>query len=167
MYDSQLLITSYIITFYIVKFSMAETKSKIKDKKTKHDDSDLKPHTSEPPKSFAQEFRDFIKRGNVVELAVGLTVGAAFTKLVNSAVINLIMPLISIFLSGQTFAKLYISLNGIAYESLEAAEAAKAPVLKYGQLISDLLDFLIIALAIFIAIKVATRLHIAQLPEKK
>lgn len=108
-------------------------------------------------KSFSKEFVEFITRGNVVELAIGLTVGVAFTNLVNSLVQNLIMPLVGALLQGDAFADLYIALNGESYQSLADAEEASAPILKYGLVISDILDFFIIAFVIFLVIKFLTR----------
>jgi large conductance mechanosensitive channel len=107
--------------------------------------------------SFFQEFTQFIARGNIIELAVGLTVGAAFTKVVTSLVNNLLMPLIGIFLKGESFRDLYISLDGVNYPTLVEAETAGAALIKYGQLIADLLDFLIIALVIFLVIRFVTK----------
>lgn len=108
---------------------------------------------------FVSEFKEFITRGNVVELAVGLTVGTAFTTVVKSLVDNLVMPVIGLVLSGEEIARQYVALDGNNYDSLEVAELAGAPLLKYGQLISDFLDFIIIALAIFVVIKVVTGLR--------
>lgn len=126
---------------------------------------EIKPDLEELPKkkSIIDEFREFITRGNVIELAVGLTVGTAFTKLVNSFVTNLIMPIVGLFLKGESFRDLYIALNGEKYENIQAAEAAKAPLLKYGQLISDSLDFVIIAAAIFLMIKVVNKIKLQSL----
>lgn len=110
-------------------------------------------------KPIWEEFKEFILRGNVIELAVGLTVGAAFTTLVKSLVDNVVMPPIGLLLSGEAFAELYINLSNQSYESLAAAEEAGAPVLKYGQFIGDLLNFVIIALVIFFLIKVVNRFY--------
>jgi large conductance mechanosensitive channel len=114
--------------------------------------------------SWAKDFKAFILRGNVVEIAVGLTVGSAFTALVSSLVSDVIMPLISLLLRGQAFKDLFIALDGNYYESLAIAESSGAAVLKYGLFISRLVDFLIIALVIFVIVKVISRV---QREEKK
>lgn len=111
-------------------------------------------------KSLLQEFQEFIARGDVIELAVGLTVGVAFTTLISSLVNNIVMPPIGLILNGESFADLYLNLSGTAYESLAAAEEAGAPVLKYGQFLSDLTNFLIIAIVIFFVIKAITALRL-------
>lgn len=110
-------------------------------------------------KSLLEEFKEFILRGNVIELAVGLTVGTAFTALIKSLVDNVIMPPIGLLLSGEAFAELYVNLSGQTFESLAAAEEAGAPILKYGLFLSDLINFLIIALVIFFLIKVMNRFY--------
>lgn len=113
--------------------------------------------TAEFTRGFLDEFKDFILRGNVVELAVGLTVGAAFTAFVSSLVNNILLPLIGLILSGESFADLYIALDGEEYESLEVAKAASAPLLKYGQFISDTIDLLIIGLVVFLIVRVLVK----------
>ncbi len=120
-----------------------------------------KTEASEPekPKTIAQEFREFVVRGNVIELAVGLTVGASFTTVVKSLVSNIILPPIGLILQGSSFNQLYIPLTGETYANLEAAEAAGAPLLKYGQFISDIIDFLLIAIAVFVLVRVATKVN--------
>ncbi len=110
-------------------------------------------------KSIVEEFKDFISRGNVIDIAVGLTVGTAFTKVANSLVSNIIMPPIGLILGGSAFTDLFVSLDGKLYGTLLEAEAASAPILKYGQFISDLVDFFVIALAIFVVVKVAIRIQ--------
>jgi len=115
-------------------------------------------------KGWINDFRLFILRGNVVEIAVGLTVGSAFTALVSSLVSDVIMPVIGLLLKGQAFKDLFIPLDGKYYESLAMAESSGAAVLKYGLFISRLVDFLIIALVIFVIVKVISRV---QKEEKK
>jgi large conductance mechanosensitive channel len=110
-----------------------------------------------------EEFKKFAMRGNVVDMAVGIIIGAAFGKIVSSAVNDLIMPPIGMLLGGVDFSNLFISLGDASYETLAAAEAAGAPVIKYGVFINTVLDFLIVAFAIFIAIKAMNRL---QKPEE-
>lgn len=108
-------------------------------------------------RGFVSEFTEFIMRGNVVEIAVGLTVGTAFTALVKSLVDNILMPPIGMLLQGSAFRELYIPLTSASYENLAAAEAAGAPVIKYGLFISQVFDFLIVALCIFIVVRIAAR----------
>lgn len=114
--------------------------------------------------SWVNDFKIFILRGNVIELAVGLTVGTAFTALVSSLVSDVIMPLVGLLLKGQAFKDLFVALDGKYYDSLALAEASGAAVLKYGLFISKLVDFLIIALVIFMIVKVISRV---QREEKK
>ncbi len=103
--------------------------------------------------SFIQEFKQFAMRGNVVDLAVAVVIGGAFGKIVDSLVKDVVMPPIGALLGGVDFKHLYIDLSGAGHQTLEAAEKAGAPLIKYGAFINSLVDFLIIALAIFVAVK--------------
>jgi large conductance mechanosensitive channel len=105
-----------------------------------------------------QEFKEFALKGNVVDLAVGVVIGGAFGKIVDSLVKDVIMPPIGMALGGVDFKQLYVNLGSTAFETLEAAEKAGAPVLKYGAFISTIVDFLIIAWAIFIAVKAINKM---------
>lgn len=105
------------------------------------------------------EFKKFAMRGNVVDMAVGIIIGAAFGKIVSSAVNDLIMPPIGMLLGGVDFSNLFVSLGSASYETLAAAEAAGAPVIKYGVFINTILDFIIVAFAIFVAIKAMNKLQ--------
>ncbi len=109
--------------------------------------------------SFASEFKEFALKGNVIDLAVGVVIGGAFGKIVDSAVKDLIMPVVGKILGGMDFKQLYINLGDKTFESLEAAEKAGAPLLKYGSFISSVVDFFIIALFIFIAIKAVNKMN--------
>jgi len=109
-----------------------------------------------------EEFKKFAMRGNVVDMAVGIVIGAAFGKIVSSAVNDLIMPPIGMLLGGVDFSNLFISLGDASYETLAAAEAAGAPVIKYGVFINTILDFIIVAFAIFVAIKAMNKLQKQQ-----
>ncbi|MCW5883089.1 MAG: large conductance mechanosensitive channel protein MscL, partial [Anaerolineae bacterium] len=100
-----------------------------------------------------KEFRDFIARGNVIDLAVGIIMGAAFTSVVNSLVKDVIMPPIGYMLGGVNFNDLFISLDGKAYPSYDAAQLAGAPVIGYGAFINTLITFLLTALAVFFLVK--------------
>ncbi|NTV11994.1 MAG: large-conductance mechanosensitive channel protein MscL, partial [Zoogloea sp.] len=107
---------------------------------------------------FFKEFREFAMKGNVVDLAVGVIIGGAFQKIVESLVKDVVMPAIGQLLGGVDFTHLYFNLGQKTYESMEAAERAGAPLLKYGRFINTVIDFLIIALAIFLAVKAINRL---------
>ncbi len=104
-----------------------------------------------------KEFRDFIMRGNVLDLAVGVIIGAAFGKIVTSLVDDIIMPPIGVLIGGIDFSGLYINLSGTAYESLAAARQAKAAVIAYGAFINVVIQFLIVAFAIFVLIKAVNK----------
>ena len=100
-----------------------------------------------------EEFKKFAMRGNVVDMAVGIIIGAAFGKIVSSLVKDVIMPPIGKLMGGVDFSGLFINLSDVSYETLAAAEAAGAPTINYGVFINTVLDFLIVAFAIFMVIK--------------
>ena len=104
-----------------------------------------------------KEFREFISKGNVVDLAVGVVVGAAFGKIVDSLVKDIIMPPIGLILGKVDFSNLFISLNGVHYASLAEAQKAGAPTLNYGMFINNVISFLIVAFAVFLFIKQINR----------
>ena len=105
-----------------------------------------------------KEFRDFIARGNVVDLAVGVVIGVAFGAIVTSLVNDIIMPPIGMLLNGINFKDLFYALNGKTYPSLAAAQAAGAPTINYGLFINNVINFLIVALVIFMLVKGINRL---------
>ena len=105
-----------------------------------------------------KEFKEFIARGNVFDMAVGIVMGAAFTAIVNSAVADLVMPIIGVLTSGVDFGDKFIALNGEDYANLAAAKAAAAPVLTYGVFVNAVINFLIVAFVIFMLIKQVNRL---------
>src|SRR5690606_5243452 len=111
---------------------------------------------------FIQEFKEFAMRGNVIDLAVGVVIGAAFGKIVDSLVKDVIMPGVGMLVGGVDFSNLFINLSSTAYETLEAAEKAGAPLIKYGVFINNIINFVIIAFAIFIAIKAINKLQRAK-----
>ncbi len=94
-------------------------------------------------------FKDFIMRGNVVDLAVGIIIGAAFGKIVTSMVNDILMPPLGLVLGKMDFSGLFINLSGTSYPSLAAAKAAGAPTINYGAFINTIVDFVIVAAAIF------------------
>ena len=100
-----------------------------------------------------KEFKAFVMRGNVMDLAVAVIIGGAFGKIISSLVNDIIMPPIGLLLKGVNFSDLFVALNGQAYTTLADAQAAGAPVLTYGIFIKNVVDFLIIALVIFLMIK--------------
>ena len=102
---------------------------------------------------FLQEFKEFAMRGNVVDLAVGIVIGAAFGAIVNSLVNDVIMPPIGLVMGKVDFSDLFINLSSQDYPSLTAARAAGAPVIAYGSFINAVINFVIIAFAIFLVIK--------------
>jgi large conductance mechanosensitive channel len=106
-----------------------------------------------------KEFREFIMRGNVVDLAVGVIIGGAFGKIVSSLVSDVLMPPIGLLLSGVDFSNLFISLSGQAYPTLAEAQAAGAPTLNYGSFINAVIDFLIVGLVIFFFIRALNRMQ--------
>ncbi len=123
-------------------------------------------------KNMAKEFRDFALRGNVIDLAVGVIIGAAFGKIVSSAVTDIIMPPIGMLVGKMDFSNLYLNLSDISDTSLslEAARTAKLPVIAYGLFLNNIIDFSIVAFVIFISIKQINRLKKAPppaVPDKK
>lgn len=104
------------------------------------------------------EFKKFILRGNVVDLAIGIVVGSAFIAIVNSLVNDIIMPPIGMLLGQINFADLFISLTGKSFASVEAAKTAGAPTINYGLFINAIINFLIIAVVMFFIIKAINRL---------
>ena len=102
---------------------------------------------------LVQEFKEFAIKGNAVDLAVGIIVGAAFGKVVNSLVIDIIMPPIGRMLGNVNFSNFFINLSSTPFSTLAEAQKAGAPTLNYGNFIQSCVDFLIIAMAIFIVIK--------------
>lgn len=104
------------------------------------------------------EFKKFAMRGNVVDLAVGVIIGAAFGQIVNSLVNDVIMPPIGLLLGQVDFSNLFIDLSGGNYASLAAAQEAGAPTLNYGLFINAVINFLIVAFAVFMIVRWINRL---------
>jgi large conductance mechanosensitive channel len=105
-----------------------------------------------------KEFKEFIARGNVFDMAVGIVMGAAFTAIVNSAVADLVMPLVGVLTSGVDFGDKFIALNGEDYANIAAAKAAAAPILTYGVFVNAVINFFIVSFVIFMLIKQVNRL---------
>ena len=104
-----------------------------------------------------KEFRDFAMRGNVIDLAVGIIIGAAFGKIVSSLVDDLLMPPLGLVLGRVDFSSLFISLSGQHFDSIAAAKAAGAATLYYGLFIDAVVNFLIVAFAVFILVRQVNR----------
>jgi len=107
--------------------------------------------------SFILEFKAFAMRGNVVDLAVAVIIGGAFGKIVESLVKDMVMPVVGSLMGGIDFKHLYLNLGSQHFDSLELAEKAGAPLLKYGSFINSVVDFIIIAFAIFVVVKAINR----------
>lgn len=106
-----------------------------------------------------KEFKEFIARGNVIDLAVAVVIGAAFKTIVDSFVADIIMPPIGLLLGNVDFSNLFINLSGTDYASLAAAKEAGAATLNYGLFINNVISFLIVAFAIFIVVKQFNRIR--------
>ena len=109
-------------------------------------------------KNFIEEFKKFIMRVNVMDLAVGVIIGGAFQAIINSLVNDVIMPLIGLITGGIDFSNLFIQLSGEKYATLAEAQAAGVAVFAYGNFITAVLNFLIIAFVIFLLVKGMNRL---------
>ncbi len=103
--------------------------------------------------SVVKDFRDFIARGNVVDLAVGVIIGASFGKIVSSMVSDILMPPIGLFLGKVDFSSLFVALNGQHYDTLALAKTAGAPTLNYGLFLNNVIDFLIVAFVVFLVVR--------------
>jgi large conductance mechanosensitive channel len=108
--------------------------------------------------SIASEFKTFIARGNVIDLAVGVVIGAAFTAIVGSLVSDIINPIIGMILGGLDFSNYYLDLSMGGYETLDAAKKAGAPLIMYGLFINAVIKFLIVAFVVFILVKNVNKL---------
>jgi large conductance mechanosensitive channel len=111
---------------------------------------------------FFQEFKEFAMRGNVVDLAVGIVIGVAFGAIVTSLVNDVIMPPIGLIMGNVDFSDLFINLSGQEYPSLAAARTAGAPVIAYGAFINVVINFIVVAFAVFLLVKGMNRLRRKQ-----
>jgi large conductance mechanosensitive channel len=119
-----------------------------------------KPNLSVHEPAWLREFKSFIMRGNVVDLAVGIVIGAAFTGIVNSLVQDLINPIIGLLIGGVDFSNIFFVLSGHRGPSLDATRQSGAAVLAVGVFINAIIKFLIVALAIFWLLQLLKRLHL-------
>lgn len=106
-----------------------------------------------------QEFKTFVMRGNVIDMAVGVIIGGSFSGIVNSLVNDIVMPVVTLITGKINFTDMLISLDGNKYASLQAAKDAAAPVIAYGNFIQIVVQFLLTAFVIFIVIKGINKLH--------
>ncbi len=104
-------------------------------------------------KKFMNEFKEFALKGNMMDLAIGMIIGAAFTSLISSLVDDIINPFLGLFTGKIDFANLFVALDGGDYATLEAAETAGAAVIKYGSFISNIINFIIMAFVVFLIVK--------------
>jgi large conductance mechanosensitive channel len=112
--------------------------------------------------SWLTEFRAFIMRGNVVDLAVGIIIGVAFTGVVNSLVKDVFNPLLGLVIGGIDFSNVFVALNGQHYNSLADAQRAGAATLNVGLFLNAIINFLIVGFAIFWVVKALTKLHLRE-----
>jgi large conductance mechanosensitive channel len=108
--------------------------------------------------SIIDEFKAFAIKGNMIDLAVGVIIGSAFGKIVDSLVKDIIMPVLGRVVGGVDFRQLYVNLGSGSYPTLEAAEKAGAPLLKYGVFLNTAVDFLIMAWIVFLMVKAINRM---------
>lgn len=111
-----------------------------------------------------KEFKEFIMRGNVIDLAVAVIIGAAFGRIITSFVNDIIMPPLGLLLGNVNFTDLFISLNGTKYATLADAQTAGAATINYGIFINTIIDFILVALVIFLIIRQVNRMKKAPAP---
>lgn len=115
---------------------------------------ELKEKAEKKSKSFLTEFKQFATKGNVIDMAIGVIIGTAFTKIVNSLVNDVITPSLSVLTGKIDFSSLFVALDGVKYETIDAAKEAGATIINYGQFLTNVVDFLMVALCLFIFFKV-------------
>ena len=126
-------------------------------KKFEVNDKELKRIAKENKKKMKKttdEFKAFAFKGNIVDMSVGVIIGTAFTKIVNSLVSEIITPILSIFTNKIDFTKFFLAVDGKHYDSIEAAEAAGTATINYGSFLTNVIDFLLVAIVIFVFLKV-------------
>jgi large conductance mechanosensitive channel len=114
--------------------------------------------------NMLKEFKKFALRGNMIDLAVGIIIGGAFNSIVNSLVNDIVMPLLGLFTKKINFSNLFVSLDGVHYDTLMAAEEADAAVIKYGLFLSNILNFIIMAFVVFLIVKWINKLKRPDTP---
>jgi len=113
-----------------------------------------------------KEFKDFIARGNVMDMAVGIIMGAAFTAIVTSMVKDLLNPFIGVFTGGVDFAAMYYNLTNEEYETLAAAQEAGAATVNYGLFINAVINFVIVAFVVFMLVRTVNKIKVAAEKEQ-
>jgi large conductance mechanosensitive channel len=113
---------------------------------------------------MVKEFKEFILRGNVVDLAIAVIIGAAFVAIINSLVKDVFMPIIGYILGGVDFTSLFIVLGGGTYASLKVAQDAGAATINYGVFINAVITFLLVALILFVVVKAINKLQKQPVP---
>ncbi|MGD0433465.1 MAG: large-conductance mechanosensitive channel protein MscL [Acetobacteraceae bacterium] len=113
--------------------------------------------------SWVDEFKAFIARGNVVDLAIGVIIGVAFGGVISSLVKDILNPIIGVFLGGVDFSNIFVPLNGKHYDTLDLAKTAGAPTINIGLFINAIIQFLIVALVIFWVVKGLSRMNLRNL----
>jgi large conductance mechanosensitive channel len=111
-----------------------------------------------------KEFKEFAVRGSVLDLAVGVVIGAAFGKIINSFVGDVLMPPFGLLFGKVDFKELFINLSGIAYQSAIEAKAAGAPIISYGMFLNSVLEFMIVSFAIFLLVRQVNRMRVKPAP---
>jgi large conductance mechanosensitive channel len=114
-----------------------------------------------------KEFREFAVKGNVIDMAVGIIIGAAFGKIVSSFVNDVLMPPIGLLLGRMDFSNLFVNLSGKSYDTIASAKAAGAATINYGLFLNSVIDFIIVAFAIFLMIRQVNRLKRQPEPSTK
>ena len=110
-------------------------------------------------KEFVKEFKEFIMRGNVIDMAVGVIIGAAFGSITTSLVNDIFMPLIGVLTGGINFGGLFVALDGGSYVSAEAAAAAGVGTINYGLFIQNVINFILTAFCMFLVIRAMNKIH--------
>lgn len=103
--------------------------------------------------SFIKDFKAFLLKGDIIALATAVVIGAAFNKIIASVVADVIMPIIGLITGGTSFTKKFISLDGVSYDTLEAAREAEAAVITYGNLLDTIINFIIVGFFIFLVLR--------------
>jgi large conductance mechanosensitive channel len=114
---------------------------------------------------FVGEFKDFAMKGNVLDMAIGIIIGAAFGSVITSLVKDIIMPPIGLFMGKVDFANLFISLTGVHYDTLAEAQAAGAPTINYGIFINTVISFLIVAFVVFLIVRRVNAMRSKPMPQ--
>jgi large conductance mechanosensitive channel len=114
---------------------------------------------TEKSRSFLKEFKEFAMKGSVIDLAIGIMIGAAFNKIVSSFVNDIVMPPIGLLLGRANFSNLFFDLSGKQYATLEEAKAAGAPTINYGLFLNTVFEFLIVAFVIFLIVRQINRMR--------